>query len=90
MRQRKCWRPKYALISIGFDIIRRRERILQKIGILNRKIWVDLFGVSETFRIEWFNPETDEVIDGGIVDGGAIHYFSVPFSGDAVLYLYRS
>ena len=77
------------LIYLPFTDIRRRERILQKIGILNRKIWVDLFGVSETFRIEWFNPETDEVIDGGIVDGGAIHYFSVPFSGDAVLYIKR-
>lgn len=77
------------LIYLPITGVRRREKILQQIGILNRKIWVDLYGVSETFRIEWFNPETDEVIDGGVVDGGATHYFISPFSGDAILYLYR-
>jgi hypothetical protein len=41
------------LIYVPVTNLRRREKIPQSTGILNRKIWVDLFGVSGTFR-EWF------------------------------------
>ncbi|OGW54058.1 MAG: hypothetical protein A2Y81_13150 [Nitrospirae bacterium RBG_13_43_8] len=77
------------LVYLPFGDIRKRERILQNIGIIGRKISVDLFGVSGTFRIEWFNPRADQVIDGGTITGGATRFFKIPFSGDAVLYLYR-
>ncbi len=77
------------LVYLPFDDVRKREKILQLIKTMDSKIWVDLFGVSGLFRIEWFNPITDEVIDGGTTVGGGKRYFKVPFRGDAVLYIYR-
>lgn len=77
------------LVYFPFNDIRRREKILQKLGILDSKISVDLHAVPGTFRVEWFNPKTSEIIDGGIIYGGRNQYLKIPFSGDAVLYLYR-
>jgi hypothetical protein len=76
------------LVYLPFSDIGKRERILERIGILDNKIWVDLYGISGTFCIEWFNPGTDEALDGGTIKGGCKKYFRVPFSGDAVLYIY--
>jgi hypothetical protein len=88
---------RYCLANAGVEYlvylpvreIPEKERVLQKIGILERKIWVDLHGVSGSFLVEWFDPTQNKTVDGGTIDGGSRRYFSVPFEGDAVLYLYR-
>lgn len=77
------------LVYLPFDELRRRERILNLIGITDTKIWVDLFKTSDLFRVTWFNPKTNETIDGGVISGGAVRHFAVPFTGDAVLHIYR-
>ncbi len=50
---------------------------------------VDLAATVGELQIEWFNPETGEVTNGGTVAGGAVQSFTAPFAGDAVLYLYQ-
>lgn len=40
-----------------------------------------------TLSVEWFNPTTGETTDGGMTTGGGRRAFTVPFSGDAVLYI---
>jgi hypothetical protein len=77
------------LVYLPFDDLRKREKILQRVGVMDSKISVDLLGISETFRVEWFNPKTGEPQAGGSARGGGIRWFKVPFRGDAVLYLYR-
>lgn len=77
------------LIYQPFSDFRGREKMLQKIGIFGRKLWIDLRGASGMFRIEWFNPLTDEVFDGGTVSAGSTEFLRIPFTGDSVLYLYR-
>jgi hypothetical protein len=87
----------YCLANPGYEYliyqpsnaIGKRERVLQNIGILNRKIWVDLYGFSGTFHVEWYDPSSDKMMDGGTITAGGIEYFRVPFEEDAVLYLYR-
>jgi len=56
---------------------------------LDRKISLDLYGVSGVFRMEWFNPVTGEFIDGGTTRGGNNRIFKIPFDGDALLYLFE-
>lgn len=51
---------------------------------------VDLTNTPGELAVEWFNPASGAVIDGGTVNGGAVRSFTAPFSGDAVLYLYQS
>lgn len=77
------------LVYLPFSDISERERILQDSGIIDRKISVDLFGVPGTFRLEWFNPRTNELNDGGTITGGGNRFLKIPFRGDALLYLYR-
>jgi hypothetical protein len=49
---------------------------------------VDLSYTTRTITVEWFNPATGVVIEGGTVPGGsASQTFNPPFPGDAVLYL---
>jgi hypothetical protein len=56
---------------------------------LRKRALVDLSKSSETFRVEWFNPRTGETVDGRVANGGGIESFTAPFSGDAVLYIYK-
>src|SRR4030067_908054 len=77
------------LVYFPFDDLRSREQYLHKLGIFDIKISVDLYAVPGTFRIERVNTMTNEITDGGIVEGGSNQYFKIPFTGDAVLYLYR-
>ena len=77
------------LVYLPFDDLRKREKILHRVGIMDSTIWVDLFKTSHQFRAEWFNPRTNEIKDGGTIAGGTTRHFKVPFKGDAVLYLYR-
>jgi hypothetical protein len=49
---------------------------------------VDLSYTKRPIAVEWFNPATGVVIEGGTVPGGsASQAFNPPFAGDAVLYL---
>jgi hypothetical protein len=51
------------------------------------EVTVDLTVAIRPLSVEWFNPHSDEVISGGIIEGGGKRTFSPPFEGDAVLYL---
>lgn len=54
---------------------------------------VDVSAMSShrTLAVEWFNPATGEVIHGEpIPAGSSAQAFTVPFGGDAVLYLVDS
>ena len=53
-------------------------------------VTVDLSATPGHLIVEWFNPDTGEVISGGTITGGASNYFIAPFTGSAVLYLYQS
>jgi hypothetical protein len=55
----------------------------------NESAEVDLSGSSATFRAEWFNPRTGETIDGELMTGGGMKSLTAPFTGDAVLYIYK-
>lgn len=55
----------------------------------NERAILDLPASSGTFRVEWFNPRTGETTDGGFADGGTRRSFTSPFTGDAVLYIYK-
>lgn len=50
---------------------------------------VDLTAVSDTFDVEWFNPQTGELFTGATVQGNGLRNLAAPFNGDAVLYLCR-
>ncbi|MFN2304573.1 MAG: fibronectin type III domain-containing protein [Anaerolineales bacterium] len=56
----------------------------------DRVIMVDLTATPGELSVEWFHPETGEIVEGGTITGGASHVFVSPFSGDAVLYLYQT
>ena len=87
----------YCLANPGYEYLiyqpisdfRRREKIMRQVKLLNKEIWVDLYGVSGIFRVEWFNPVTNVFVDGGTISGGSTRFLKIPFSGDSVLYLYR-
>jgi hypothetical protein len=51
---------------------------------------VDLSAASSALTLEWFRPHTDETMDGGSVDGGAVQMLEPPaqWGGDVVAYLY--
>lgn len=68
--------------------IRKRERLLQKLRLSDRKISIDLFGVNRRFRSEWHNLRTDEVVSGEIVYGGSLQFLKVPFDDSALLHLW--
>lgn len=77
------------LVYLPLDDLRKREKLLQRFGVMDNKISVDLFGVSGEFRVEWFNPRTGEFHTGDSVRGGSTRWFKAPFTGDAILYLYQ-
>jgi hypothetical protein len=54
------------------------------------KAIVALRETTARFAVEWFNPSSGKSVVGPPVAGGADREFTVPFSGDAVLYLSRS
>ena len=52
---------------------------------------VNLSATTRTLNVEWLNPSTGAVTNGGTISGGsASQSFTPPFSGDAVLYLVDS
>jgi hypothetical protein len=52
-------------------------------------ITVDLSAASGALDIEWLNPSNGSITSGGTASGGSNRRFTPPFSGDAVLYLYK-
>jgi hypothetical protein len=50
-------------------------------------VTVDLSQGEGIFELEWFNPRTGTVTNGGPVEGGAKAVLKTPFEGDAVVYL---
>ena len=53
-------------------------------------ISIDLSGANFEFTIEWFDPANGSAQSGGTVMGGsASQFFQTPWSGDAVLYIYK-
>lgn len=50
-------------------------------------VTVDLSQGKGIFAVEWFNPRTGTVTNGGPVEGGAKAALKTPFEGDAVVYL---
>jgi hypothetical protein len=50
-------------------------------------VTVDLCRAFGKFNVEWFNPVTGASAHGAPVSGGTMRSFTVPFTGDAVLYL---
>ena len=55
---------------------------------LHETVRVEMLTPSQMYRTEWFNPGTGEAIDGRIPSGGSTRFFTSPFAGDAVLYVY--
>lgn len=53
------------------------------------KATVDLSALSGKASVEWFNPSIGESILGEPVSGGDNREFTAPFSGDAVLYIFK-
>lgn len=51
-------------------------------------ITVDLIASKGELQVEWFDPYTGTMSDGGTVNGGAIQSFTPGFEKDAVLYIY--
>ena len=77
------------LIYLPFSENRGIDKIFKRLGITSSKITINLSNIKGTFRSEWFNPKENAVIDGDEIIGGETKSLKVPFSGDAVLYLYR-
>jgi hypothetical protein len=50
---------------------------------------VDLSGVAggKSLAVEWFNPSSGAAMKAEAISGGASRTLTVPFAGDAVLYL---
>lgn len=54
------------------------------------KVQVSLAGTTTQFAVDWIHPSTGKTGAAGVVKGGDEHAFVAPFSGDAVLHLYRA
>jgi hypothetical protein len=50
---------------------------------------VDLSDSPAALFVEWFDPQNGNIVEAPTVSGGDAQSFSAPFSGDAVLYIYR-
>lgn len=53
------------------------------------EIKLDISAAKGRFEVEWFDPKTGKIVDGGTVEGGQSRIFKAPFPGDAVLYIYK-
>lgn len=48
---------------------------------------MQLSEASADSAVEWFNPNTSKIRDGGVVRSGRVDSLLAPFAGAAVLYL---
>lgn len=76
------------LVYLPFDDKPRTNRVLERLGMINGSITINLNDVSKIFLIEWFNSVENKWLDGGKIIGGQRITLNVPFAGDAVIYLY--
>jgi len=53
-------------------------------------VTVDLSATPGELSVEWFNPSTGMAIVGETTPGGNLSTLTTPFSGEAVLYIYKS
>ncbi len=51
------------------------------------RLSVDLSATPGKLAAQWFDPTKGTSTDAGMIDGGAVQTFTVPFTGDAVLWL---
>lgn len=84
--------PSHSLSSTGFCLARNTASgsIFLVYAPSGSSFTMDLSAVPDSHRlaVEWFNPETGNTISPGTVTAGSsAEKFTVPFSGDAVLYL---
>jgi len=52
-------------------------------------VTVDLVGTQEPFNVEWLNCTTGEAVGGEVVEEGGRKSLTSPFTGDAVLHIYK-
>jgi len=83
--------PHPQLASSGYCLANPAARGAEYLVYLPEggSVTVDLSGASGRINVEWFNPETGQMIAGTTTTGGGNRTFPAPFSGDAVLYLYQ-
>lgn len=70
---------------------KEEHRRLSSIYLLpDSVVTVDLSATPGNLSVEWFNPSTGEITNGGTIAGGASRDFTAPFTGGALLYMYQS
>lgn len=84
--------PHTEIASSGFCLANEGEEYLVYLpaddeGSVEKTVSVNLSAASAALAVEWFNPRTAETILAGTTRGGTIKEFTVPFPGDAVLYV---
>ena len=82
--------PPYRPITAVLEYFGVHNRLSNMIEIpLSTEIRVDLSSDSGTLSVEWFDPTTGEVMDGGVIKGGSRQSFSTPRWRGALLHLFE-
>ena len=77
----------YCLAATGSEYLIYLPRRRWRYYFLRNSVSVDLGKVQSTIHVEWFDPASGKVFDGGTARGGASAQFRAPFWGPAVLHL---
>ncbi|KPL20339.1 MAG: hypothetical protein AMS23_11140, partial [Bacteroides sp. SM1_62] len=79
--------PENDLASSGYCLAQKGKEYLVYLPEGN-EVTVDLTDASHELSVEWFNPNTQETIQSGEIEGSKVQTMKSPFgSDDAVLYL---
>ena len=78
--------PQPSKCSTNTCLVSNQEYLVYR-STSSGQISVDMSQSPGTFSIEWFNPATGQVSDGGVTTGGQNRSFTPPFASDVVLYL---
>ena len=79
--------PENDLASSGYCLAQKGKEYLVYLPEGN-EVTVDLTDASHDLSVEWFNPNTQETIQSGEIEGSKVQTMKSPFgSDDAVLYL---
>jgi hypothetical protein len=79
--------PENDLASSGYCLAEKGKEYLVYLPEGN-EVTVDLKDASHDLSVEWFNPNTQETIQSGEIEGGKVQIMKSPFGADdAVLYL---
>jgi len=81
--------PQPALASSGYCLASPAAKAPEYLVYVPKgpSVTVDLSGATGNFAVEWFNPSSEATSKGDAIAGGASRTLTVPFTGDAVLYL---